>query len=107
MFRDQTLRSFSRFKLGIVLVIGTLMLAGPTPFGSTLAQVGTVKGHQKISATEGGFAGTLDDTDQFGITVAAVGDLDGDGVTDLAVGAPQDGDGGSNRGAVWLLFLRR
>ena len=70
---------------------------------------GTVKSHQKISDTEGGFTGTLDDDDRFGISVASLGDLDGDGVGDLAVGAPRDDDGGvppdANRGAVWVLFL--
>ena len=48
---------------------------------------GTVKAHQKISDTEGNFTGMLDDGDCFGCSVASVGDLDGDGVTDLAVGA--------------------
>ena len=70
---------------------------------------GTVKTHQKISDTEGGFTGTLDDDDRLGLSVAALGDLDGDGVGDLAVGAPRDDDGGTppdaNRGAVWVLFL--
>jgi hypothetical protein len=66
---------------------------------------GTVKSHQKISDTEGGFTGTLDDQDFFGESVASLGDLDGDGVGDLAVGATQDDDGGENRGAVWVLFL--
>ncbi len=66
---------------------------------------GTVKSHQKISDTEGGFTGILDDTDWFGISVASLGDLDGDGVGDLAVGAHRDDDGGTDRGAVWVLFL--
>ncbi|MCH8991952.1 MAG: FG-GAP repeat protein [Acidobacteria bacterium] len=66
---------------------------------------GTVKSHQKISDTEGGFTGTLDDNDIFGISVAGLGDLDGDGKGDLAVGAHRDDDGGLNRGAVWILFL--
>ena len=66
---------------------------------------GTVKAHQKISDTEGGFTGVLDDGDRFGRSVAALGDLDGDGVGDLAVGAYGDDDGGANRGAVWVLFL--
>ena len=65
---------------------------------------GTVKGHAKISTTAGCFAGPLDDHDQFG-GVAALGDLDGDGVQDLGVGARLDDDGGTDRGAVWLLFL--
>ncbi|MEE8155000.1 MAG: integrin alpha [Phycisphaerales bacterium] len=66
---------------------------------------GTVKTNQKISSTHGGFTGILDNFDSFGSSVAALGDLDGDGVDDLAVGAPTDDDGGKNRGAVWLLFL--
>ncbi len=66
---------------------------------------GTVKSHQKISDTQGGFTGILRNTDWFGISVASLGDLDGDGVGDLAVGAIGDDDGGSARGAVWILFL--
>ncbi|MCH7975043.1 MAG: FG-GAP repeat protein [Bacteroidetes bacterium] len=66
---------------------------------------GTVKSHRKISDTEGGFTGTLDDFDRFGCSVAGVGDLDGDGIQDIAVGAAFDDDGGSGRGAVWVLFL--
>ena len=66
---------------------------------------GTVESHQKISDTEGGFTGTLEDIDMFGISVAWLGDLDGDGVGDLAVGAHGDNDGGENRGALWILFL--
>jgi hypothetical protein len=66
---------------------------------------GTVKSEQKISDTQGGFGGTLDNGDQFGRSVADIGDLDGDGVTDLAVGANGDDDGGPDRGAVWVLFM--
>jgi hypothetical protein len=70
-----------------------------------LAANGTVASQAKISATSGGFAGALDAGDWFGFAAASLGDLDGDGVGDLAVGAPRDDDGGANRGAVWLLFL--
>ena len=66
---------------------------------------GTVKGHQKISNLQGGFAGGLSADDQFGIGVNSLGDLDGDGVVDIAVGARFDDDGGTNTGAVWILFL--
>ena len=66
---------------------------------------GTVKAHQKISDTVGGFTGVLDDSDSFGMSTASLGDLDGDGVTDLAVGASNDDDGGTDHGAVWVLFL--
>jgi hypothetical protein len=65
----------------------------------------TVKSHQKISDTEGNFIGTLRDGDRFGTSVASLGDLNGDGITDIAVGANTDDDGGTDKGAVWILFL--
>ncbi len=66
---------------------------------------GTVKSHQKISSSQGNFTGSLNNSDAFGHSVTSLGDLDGDGVTDIAVGATGDDDGGSQKGAVWVLFL--
>ncbi len=63
---------------------------------------GTVKAHQKISDEDGNFGGTLADGDEFGFAVTSLGDLDGDGVGDMVVGAPNDDTGGSARG--WLFF---
>ena len=71
-------------------------------FNEADAQI--VKRHLKISDTEGGFTGGLDD-DAFGSSVAYLGDLDGDGNTDLAVGADDDRTAGLNAGAIWILFL--
>ena len=68
---------------------------------------GLVRANQKISELAGGFAGRLDPGDQFGRSLAGIGDLDGDGIPDLAAGANFDDDGGMNRGAVWLLCLNR
>ena len=68
---------------------------------------GTVNAHQKISQTAGGFTGQLDDEDEFGNFIASLGDVDGDGITDIAVSAINDDDGGDNRGAIWILFLNR
>jgi hypothetical protein len=65
---------------------------------------GTVKSSTKIASGTGG-GPALANFDRFGISVANVGDLDGDGVTDLAVGAFGDGTGGASRGAVHILFL--
>jgi len=67
---------------------------------------GTVKSHRRITGMEAGFTATLEDGDSFGRSVAGVGDLDGDGVGDLAVGATGDDDGGYDHGAVWILFLK-
>jgi len=85
------------------VVLGGLVL--PMVSAPALAQPGTVLSQRKISATDGGFAGILTDGDFFGDAITSLGDLDGDGVTELAVGADGDDDGGSNSGAVWVLFL--
>jgi hypothetical protein len=95
-------RSISVHKLpamGLVLLLALILV--PT----VLAASGEVLGQQKISDTEGGFLGGLEDADRFGTAVTVLGDLDGNGVDDLAVGTPSDDDGGPERGAVWILFL--
>ena len=68
---------------------------------------GRVLASQKISDTSGSFTGILNNQDLFGASVASLGYLDGDGVPDLVAGTPQDDDGGSgsDRGALWVLFL--
>ena len=47
----------------------------------------------------------LEEKEQFGYTISSIGDLNGDGVNDIAVGAYHDDDGGYNTGAVYILFL--
>jgi hypothetical protein len=73
---------------------------------STIISI-NVDSEQQVSASNGNFNGTLQDNDRFGSAVAIIGDLEADGVVDLAVGAPGDDDGGSDTGAVWLLFMNR
>lgn len=60
---------------------------------------------QKISDTSGGFTALLDEEDQFGRAIVNLGDVDGDGITDLLVGAHTDDDGGIDKGSVYVLFL--
>jgi hypothetical protein len=71
--------------------------------GTDQASISNVR---KISATQGGFNGSLDTLDRFGF-VEAIGDVDGDGIEDMAVGAPWDDDGGNDYGAVYILFMNR
>ncbi len=65
---------------------------------------GTVKSTVKInSATPRGLA--LSNGDRFGVSVASIGDINGDGTPDIAVGAEDDDSGGTNRGAVHILLM--
>ena len=86
-----------------------------TLFGSTgegaawilfLRSDGTVRAKQEISEGVGGFSGPLGSEDWFGSSVAGPGDLNGDGVPDLLVGARNDDDAGIDAGAVYALFLQ-
>ena len=67
---------------------------------------GNVRSEQRIADGSGDFDGDLDDDDRFGSALADIGDVNGDGIPDLAVGAPNDDDGSDNSGAVWILFMR-
>ena len=49
---------------------------------------------------------TLSNSDHFGSSIANIGDLDGNGVDDIAVGARLDDNGGNARGALHILFLK-
>ena len=68
---------------------------------------GTCAGSQKISDFYGNFPVPLDNLDAFGASVAFLGDLDGAGPSfaAIAVGATGDDDGGTDRGAAYILFL--
>jgi hypothetical protein len=65
---------------------------------------GTVKSSTKLASGTGG-GPTLADRDYFGSSVTALGDIDGDGVRDLAVGATGDSTSGVRGGAVYVLRL--
>ncbi len=65
---------------------------------------GTVKYHQKISDTQGGFTGILENSYEFGSSIGIVGDLNGDGKIEHAVHGA--GNGFASNGAVNILFMR-
>jgi len=72
-----------------------------------LATDGSAKNAQKLSILHGnlGTFYTLGNGDLSGYSVEVLGDISGDGVTDLAGGAVYDDDGNANAGAVYILFL--
>ncbi len=91
--------------LGIALMC---CLATAAVVGDAWSQPGSVLSVSKINSDDLDAVGLpLDDADEFGDSVASLGDLDGAGpsVVALAVGAVGDDDGGSHYGAVYILFL--
>ena len=66
-----------------------------------------VANEAKVTSISDDFDVPLDlhDGDEFGISIALLGDLDGDGARDLAVSAPMDDDGSVDAGAVWIISL--
>jgi len=62
-------------------------------------------GFVTIASGQGGFMGRLDSGDRFSRYHDSAGDVNGDGVVDLVVGARSDDDGATDAGAVYLLFL--
>lgn len=68
---------------------------------------GSVKNHQKIISNQNGFSGYIDLDDRWGTSLALLGDMNGDTIPDLAVSAYSDDDGGKDKGAVYVLYLKR
>ena len=86
---------------GLARVLAALCVLAPLAAG----QFATVQRERKNASGVGGFRGALANDYRFGVSVTAIGDLDGDGVRDLAVGSHRANLGGVERGGVWLLFM--
>ena len=88
---------------------GKLTILFPNPNGSVHGQqqISPVYGSFGTLGGDGGLGLWLEGGDQFGVSATAVGDLNGDGVTDLAVGASSADElpGDSAVGMVAILFL--
>lgn len=86
------------------LVIGApCESSGATDAGTAYLIYGPVTGTQKLADETHRLDGT-GTYDFLGFSVANAGDTDGDGSTDLLVGAYRDDDGGTDAGAAWLLL---
>ncbi len=58
-----------------------------------------------IASGESGLNADLDSGDRFGRDHDRAGDINGDGIPDLVVGARSDDDGATDAGAVYILFM--
>lgn len=67
----------------------------------------TVVHTQRIDRFNGGVpSGAIASNNNFGQSLASLGDVDGDELNDIMVGAPFDDTGGTNDGALFVLFMR-
>ncbi|WP_144208944.1 FG-GAP repeat protein [Shewanella donghaensis] len=61
----------------------------------------------RIADSEAGFIADIDSGDRFGRDHDNAGDINGDGISDLVVGARSDDDGAIDAGAVYILFMNQ
>ncbi|MBK8978189.1 MAG: VCBS repeat-containing protein [Planctomycetes bacterium] len=79
------------------------LLVGAQRIDSTAVDAGSASVHRLVYAASYELAGRVTGAvagDGFGLALAAVGDLDGDGIDDFAVGSPFDDFNGQDSGAV-------
>ncbi len=62
-------------------------------------------GYVKIENNSGGFIANLESGDRFSRDHDQAGDINGDGIIDLVVGARSDDDGATDAGAVYIIFM--
>lgn len=70
----------------------------------TLTQFGP-DGFVRIEEGSGGFIADLDAGDRFSRDHDVIGDVNGDGVLDIIIGARSDDDGGTDAGAAYIVFM--
>jgi hypothetical protein len=89
--------------------IPDLVMGNPADFEQEvyvtfLDSLGNVKSETFISSDTNGFTHTLNASDDFGQAITNLGDVNQDGITDIAIGAPE---ANGRRGEVFILFMRR
>lgn len=83
-----------------------LILINLSIFAQSNCPSGALEYLSSISEGVGGFEADLAVGERFGV-VASIGDLNDDGVRDLAVGSPFNNSTATNAGAVWILFMNQ
>jgi hypothetical protein len=72
--------------------------------GAVYLMMGPVAGTILVTNSDGGFIGQAE-SDRAGWSVAGPGDVNGDGIDDVLVGAPDHDSSGDNAGAAYLMFV--
>lgn len=87
-------------KVGVFLLISM----GVELYGQT-TQIFGPDGYVTIEEGANGFIADIDPGDRFSRDHDVAGDINGDGIVDLVVGARSDDDGATDAGAVYILFM--
>jgi hypothetical protein len=93
-------------KLRLIKTLRIIILLLSIKYGN--AQVSThwgTSGYVKIENNSGGFVANLESGDRFSRDHDQAGDINGDGIIDLVLGARSDDDGATDAGAVYILFM--
>ncbi|WP_290698005.1 FG-GAP-like repeat-containing protein [Lacinutrix sp.] len=93
-----------KLKTTTLLSVITLLITVNLINSQTLTQFGP-DNFVKIEEGLNGFFASLDSGDRFSRDHDVAGDINGDGVLDLVVGARSDDDGQTDAGAVYILFM--
>jgi hypothetical protein len=72
--------------------------------GAVYLMMGPVSGTILVTNSDGGFIGQAA-SDRAGWSVAGPGDVNGDAIDDVLVGAPDHDQGGANAGAAYLMYV--
>ena len=72
--------------------------------GAVYLMMGPVSGTILVDNSDGGFIGQ-GDGDRAGWSIAGPGDVNGDGIDDVLVGAPDNDANGNNAGAAYLMYV--
>jgi len=104
-FHDATLDINGNSALNLVAAVRFDGVAALNTMSAQTATQFVPDGFVKIQEGSGGFIANLDPGDRFSRDHDAAGDINGDGVLDLVVGARSDDDGATDAGAVYILFM--
>ncbi|MFK7771803.1 MAG: T9SS type A sorting domain-containing protein [Saprospiraceae bacterium] len=93
-----------KFKTITILITASLLVLVNALIAQTLTQFGP-DGFVRIEEGSGGFFADLDAGDRFSRDHDVAGDINGDGILDLVIGARSDDDGETDAGAVYIVFM--
>jgi len=85
-------------------IVAIVLIFSSNTRSQTITQFGP-DGFIRIEEGSGGFFADLDSGDRFSRDHDVAGDINGDGILDLVVGARSDDDGQRDAGAVYILFM--